>query len=186
MQKRIAIFLALALALVADTGCSLKPATVQAAQITPTVNPQPACFPESFYRGLVETPDYLSFASQACFITVDVKESYTLKYSHLVQAADLQMGSNANARFEWAFWVDFQLPSGREFRLFGQYDKHQDNVGNVHEWRPFPVPLVLPAGTVVTIVRPSQPLEFCIAPAPFGNSIGCATGQKVELVGVVN
>jgi hypothetical protein len=65
-----------------------------------------------------------------------------------------------------------------------QYDKHQDVSGNRHEWRPFPSPIKLPAGTVVTIRRPALPSAFCTQPGPYGDTQACATGQKVELVGV--
>src|SRR5262249_2726981 len=91
----------------------------------------PDCTPERFYgdgsgnpQSPIETADYLQFASQACVITANVKESYTLKFDHLVQAADMRMGSNTGSNLEWAFWVDFQLPTARSFSLFMQYDKH--------------------------------------------------------------
>ncbi len=90
----------------------------------------------------------------------------------------MQMGPNTGSNLEWAFWVDFNMPSGRSFSLFGQYDKHQDVSGNRHEWRPFPVPISLPAGTVVTIRRPAQPSTFCTKPGPWGDILACATGVK--------
>lgn len=152
----------------------------------------PDCSPERFFgdgsgnaQGPIENADYLQFASQACVITANVNESYTLKFSHNVQAADMQMGSNTGSNLEWAFWVDFNLPSGRSFSLFNQYDKHQDVSGNRHEWRPFPVPIHLPAGTVVTIRRPALPSGYCTKPGPWGDTLACATGQKIELVGTL-
>ncbi len=151
------------------------------------------CFPERFYgdgsgnaQSPIETADYLQFASQACVITVDVRDTYTLKFDHTVQAADMQMGSNTGSTLEWAFWVDFALPSGRTFSLFMQYDKHVDNVGNRHEWRVFPVPIKLPAGTIVTIRRPVLPAGYCTQGGSWGSTTACATGQKVELVGTLN
>ena len=159
----------------------------------PTVHAStPDCTPERFFgdgsgnaQPPIENADYLQFASQACVITANVNESYTLKFNHTVQAADMQMGSNTGSNLEWAFWVDFNLPSGRSFSLFGQYDKHQDVSGNRHEWRPFPVPINLPAGTVVTIRRPALPSTFCTKPGPWGDILACATGQKIELVGTL-
>jgi hypothetical protein len=152
----------------------------------------PDCTPERFYgdgsgntQQPIETPDYLQFASQACIITVPVQESYTLKFDHTVQAADMQMGSNTGSNLEWAFWVDFATPAGRQFSLFMQYDKHQDVAGNKHEWRPLPSPLKLPAGTTVTIRRPALPSAFCTLPGPYGDTKACATGQKIELVGTL-
>src|SRR5437879_1117866 len=125
----------LALVLLGLVGCNTRESAIVHAQ-----SPQPSnanCVPERFYDGPKETPDYLQFASHACLITADVSETFTLKYDHVVQAADMQMGSNGGSNFEWAFWVDFRTPSGRAFSLFMQYDKHVDNVGNRHEWRPF-------------------------------------------------
>lgn len=185
--------LALALALF-STSCGSRLATVQAAPPPIMQSQTQACTVERFYDGPTETPDYLQFASHACLITTagdgtpaqDVKETYTLKFAHTVQAADIQMGSNTGSEFEWAFWVDFALPNGRGFSLFNQYDKHQDVTGNRHEWRPFPVPLVLPAGTTITIRRPMLPDAYCTKPGAYGDTTGCATGQKIELVGVVN
>ena len=174
----------LAVVLLGLVGCNTHDSVIVHAQ-----SPQPSipnCFPERFYDGPTETPDYLQFASQACLVTIDVLETYTLKFDHVVQAADMEMGSNGGSAFEWAFWVDFKIPSGRSFSLFMQYDKHVDNVGNLHEWRPFPVPLHLPAGTTVTIRRPGQPAGACIRPGPWAGGLFCATGQKIELVGVIN
>lgn len=145
----------------------------------------PPCSTERFYDGATETPDYLQFASQACLISENVLERYTLKYDHTVQAADLQMGSNTGSTLEWAFWVDFVTPQGRSFSLFMQYDKHQDVVGNRQQWRTFTAPLRLVAGTTITIRRPALPDAYCTAPGKWGDTTGCATGQKIELVGVI-
>jgi hypothetical protein len=186
-----ASLLAATLAFVGIAGCSGGSGSTSGS----TVHAQgPDCTPERFYgdgsgnaQSPIETPDYLQFASQACVITTAVLDKYTLKFDHTVQAADMQMGSNTGSNLEWAFWVDFQLPSGRSFSLFMQYDKHVDNVGNRHEWRTFPVPIKLPAGTVVTIRRPPLPDAYCTKPGPYGNGgQACATGQKIELVGTLN
>ncbi|HWX54356.1 MAG TPA: hypothetical protein VN176_07170 [Verrucomicrobiae bacterium] len=184
-------FLAIFLACAGAVGCSGTPGS--SGPGIPVVHAQvPDCSPERFYgdgsgnlQTPIETPDYLQFASQACVITANVLEQYTLKFDHTVQAADMQMGSNTGSNLEWAFWVDFQLPSGRSFSLFMQYDKHVDNVGNRHEWRPFPVPIKLPAGTVVTIRRPALPAVYCTKPGPWGSGQACGTGQKIELVGTL-
>lgn len=143
----------------------------------------PPCSQERFYDGPTETPDYLQLATQACLISEDVREPYTLQYDHEVQAVDLEMGSNTGSELEWAFWVDFKLPDGRSFSLFNQYDKHQDVVGNRHEWRVFHAHL--PAGTEITIRRPALPAAYCTKPGPYADSQGCATGQKIELIGVL-
>jgi hypothetical protein len=175
------LLLTLSALLLFGTCCGSR-STVQAATPFQTTA---ACTTERFYEGLIETADYLQFASQACLISQDVSESYTLKFAHTVQAADLETGSNTGSNFEWAFWVEFQLPNSRMFKLFSQYDKHQDVAGNRHDWRTFPVPITLPAGTVVTIRRPALPDAYCTKPGPWGDSQGCATGQKVELVGTL-
>jgi hypothetical protein len=74
----------LALVLLGLAGSNSRESVIVHAQ-----SPQPAipnCFRERFYDGPTETPDYLQFASQACLITADVSETYTLKYDHVVQA----------------------------------------------------------------------------------------------------
>ena len=156
-----------------------------------------ACTAEHFYDGAtsgpIENPDYLQFASHACLITTaadgtpaqDVLESYTLKFDHTVQLANLEGGSNTGSEFEWAFWVDFKLPSGRSFSLSQQFDKHTDYRGNQQPWIPFSVPIHLPTGTVVTIRRPMLPDSYCTQAGPWAGTKGCATGQKIELVGTM-
>ncbi|HLJ26550.1 MAG TPA: hypothetical protein VKY85_07555 [Candidatus Angelobacter sp.] len=178
------------------SSCSSSNSTVLAAPAPPVpVQAQTqTCTVEKFYDGPTESQDYLQFASHACLITTagdgtpaqDVKETYTLKFAHLVQGADMQMGSNTGSNLEWAFWVDFVTPNAHSFSLFMQFDKHTDTVGNKHEWRPFTVPLALPAGTTVTIRRPMLPDAYCTKAGPYANTTGCATGQKIELVGVIN
>ncbi|HJX85317.1 MAG TPA: hypothetical protein VJ723_13330 [Candidatus Angelobacter sp.] len=213
MKKTILFLLVLALAGCAGNIASgpsdkSRPAVSQAASVLVAASTIPVlylgppvqkygpadCTPERFYgygranaQSPIETADYLQFASQACTITVDVRETYTLKFDHTVHAADMQMGSNTGSNLEWAFWVDFSLPSGRSFSLFMQFDKHMDNVGNRREWRVFSVPIKLPTGTVVTIRRPALPEAYCTKPGPYGSGgLACATGQKVELVGTLN
>jgi hypothetical protein len=161
------------------------------------------CTPEQFAEGpvrasdnsrIIETPDYLQFASPVCVSTnyTSMRVSYQLKYSHTVQMIDMEMGSGMSPQFhaspdlpndnlemfEWAWWVWLDTPTGHHVEFFSQYDKHSDVRGNENHKIILSHPLTLPAGTVVTINRPYS------SSTVYNLNSGNPTGQKVELVGV--
>jgi hypothetical protein len=154
----------------------------------PTVHASgPQCFPENFYNGVQETPDYLWFATDmACDIGTLQDQSYTLKFNHTVQEMILQMGSNTGSIFEWDLVVTVTRPDGRQFSTQQQYDKHADNVGNRQVSYSYPAPQVLPAGTVINLHRRALAPGYCLQGGPWGTGVACATGQSVQLIGVLN
>jgi len=145
----------------------------------------PDCAPEFFYDGATETRNYVQLASQACVITVPVRQQMVLQYDHIVQAVNLQMGSNTSSTLEWDFCLDIEPPGADRLSECMQYDKHQDVEGNQHERRNYTVPLHLPPGTVLTIRRRVLPPAYCTHPGPYDGGLACATGQRVDLIGVL-
>lgn len=145
----------------------------------------PDCTTEFFYDGPTETRNYIQLATPACVITAPAEASMTLKFDHVIQAVNLQMGSNTGSELEWDFCLDIAPPGEDHLSECMQYDKHQDVQGNQHERRVYPVPLHLPAGTVLTLRRRQMPAAYCTHPGPYGSGLACATGQRVDLIGVL-
>lgn len=158
---------------------SCKPAQSVSAQV-------PDCTTERFYDGPTETRNYIQFATQACVIGVPAEETMTLKYDHLIQRINLQMGSNTGSELEWDFCVTMEPPGKDPLSECMQFDKHTDAVGNKTDTRVYPVPLHLPAGTLIKIQRRIIPEAYCTKPGPYGNGgHACATGQRADFIGVI-
>jgi hypothetical protein len=182
MQFRVALLAILVCTALLLVGCggihSATPPVVHAAG--------PQCFPENFYNGVQETGDYLWFATdQACDIGTVQDQSYALKFDHSVQQMIVQMGSNSGSVFEWDLIVTFTRPDGRSYSTQQQYDKHSDGVGNRQITYNYPTPQFLPSGTVVSLHRRQLPSGYCLQAGAWGGGQACATGQSVQLIGVL-
>lgn len=170
--------------------------SVQAQSSGPHLNGAPICSRERFYDGPIETANFVQLATDACVLGPEESASLTLRKDHIFQRLNLQMGSNTGSELEWDFCLiarspdvnlPLDIPSQDLLRECLQYDKHQDEKGNQSPSRDYPMGLHLPAGTVLTVWRRSLPYVYCTKEGPYGSNGGsaCATGQKVELIGVI-
>jgi hypothetical protein len=146
----------------------------------------PQCFPEMFSPATRETSDSVWFTTdQACDIGTAQDQTYTLAQAHTIQLIVLQQGSNSGSVFEWDVVLTLTRPDGRSIQLQQQYDKHVDDVGNRQGVYALSQPLVLPAGSTVNLHRRDLPGGYCLQAGPWGTGRACATGQGVQLVGVL-